>query len=57
MDTTSPEINIGAETVNLLVGNDYTEFGFSATDNYDGDITSKVTSTNNIDKIVLIKGL
>ncbi len=50
VDTTSPEINIGAETVNLLVGNDYTEFGFSASDNYDGDITSKVTSTNNIDK-------
>ncbi|MBQ1550603.1 MAG: DUF5011 domain-containing protein, partial [Bacilli bacterium] len=50
VDTTSPEISIGAETVNLLVGNDYTEFGFSASDNYDGDITSKVTSTNNIDK-------
>ena len=50
VDTTSPEINIGAETVNLLVGNNYTEFGFSASDNYDGDITSKVTSTNNIDK-------
>ena len=50
VDTTSPEINIGAETVNLLVGNDYTEIGFSATDNYDGDLTNKVTSTNNIDK-------
>lgn len=50
VDTTSPEINIGAENVNLLVGNDYTELGFSASDNYDGDITNKVTSTNNIDK-------
>ena len=49
VDTTSPEINIGADTVNLLVGNDYTEIGFSATDNYDGDLTDKVTSSNNID--------
>ena len=50
VDTTPPEINIGAESVNLFVGNDYTEIGFSANDNYDGDLTSKVTSTNNIDK-------
>ncbi len=50
VDTTPPEINIGAESVNLFVGNDYTEIGFSASDNYDGDLTSKVTSTNNIDK-------
>ncbi len=49
VDTTPPEINLGADAVNLFVGNDYTEIGFSATDNYDGDITSKVTSTNNID--------
>ena len=53
VDTTPPEINIGAESVNLLVGNDYTELGFSASDNYDGDITDKVKITNNVDNNIV----
>jgi hypothetical protein len=42
-DTTIPVINlIGSSTINLLVGDIYTELGATATDNVDGDITANI---------------
>ncbi len=49
VDTTNPEIKLEGEELTLIVGTEYKELGYSASDNYDGDITDKVTSTNNID--------
>lgn len=49
VDTTKPEITLSEENVNIVVGNEYVEPGYSAKDNYDGDITDKVEVTNNID--------
>jgi len=43
VDTTRPVIRLlGEDTVFLEVGTWYTEPGYTATDNYDGDITSRV---------------
>jgi hypothetical protein len=45
-DTTAPVITlIGASTINLNVGDTYTEQGATATDNYDGDITANIVIT------------
>ncbi|MBT8274425.1 MAG: DUF5011 domain-containing protein, partial [Bacteroidia bacterium] len=42
-DTTPPVINlIGASTINLTVGDSYTDQGATATDNVDGDITANI---------------
>ena len=42
-DTTIPVINlIGSSTVNLFVGDTYTEQGATASDNYDGDISANI---------------
>lgn len=50
VDTESPVIELsGNQTINLYVGDNYSEPGFKSIDNYDGDITAKVTITNNID--------
>ena len=49
IDTTKPTINLVSSDINLVVGSQYTEPGYSAKDNYDGDITSNVKVTNNID--------
>ncbi|MFC0603351.1 immunoglobulin-like domain-containing protein [Winogradskyella pulchriflava] len=49
-DTTPPVINlIGSSTVNLFVGDAYTEQGATATDNIDGDISSSIVITGNVD--------
>lgn len=42
-DTTAPVITLnGASTINLNIGDTYTEQGASATDNVDGDLTSSI---------------
>ncbi|WP_299112136.1 immunoglobulin-like domain-containing protein [uncultured Winogradskyella sp.] len=42
-DTTPPVITlIGASTIDLLIGDTYTEQGATATDNIDGDITANI---------------
>jgi len=42
-DTTAPVITLnGASTVNLNLGDTYTELGATATDNVDGDLTSSI---------------
>jgi len=42
-DTTAPVITLnGASTIDLTVGNTYTEQGATATDNVDGDLTSSI---------------
>ena len=49
VDKEKPTINLnGNVEVNLAVNGKYNEFGYEALDNYDGDITSKVEITNNI---------
>lgn len=51
VDTVKPTIElVGDSIVKVNVDNDYVEPGFKALDNYDGDITSLVETTNNIDK-------
>lgn len=50
VDTTKPEIAlVGNTTVSLKVGESYVEPGFTATDNYDGDLTDKVKVKENVD--------
>ena len=54
VDTTSPKIEIvGDKTIYSNYGDKYEEPGYKATDNYDLDITDKVTITGNVntDKI------
>lgn len=42
-DTTPPVITLnGSATINLIVGQTYTELGATATDNMDGDLTSSI---------------
>ena len=48
-DNISPEIKLVGENVSFYVGENYKEPGYNASDNYDGDITSNVKVTNNID--------
>lgn len=49
-DKTLPEITlIGDDSINVLLGKNYEELGYKATDNIDGDITKNVEVTNNID--------
>ncbi len=49
-DTTKPVITLnGSQTITLNVGSRYNEPGYSASDNYDGDITDKVIVENNVD--------
>ena len=50
IDTTSPEITLKDADIEIYQNQDYNEPGFSATDNYDKDITSKVQIDNPIDK-------
>ncbi len=50
VDTTAPVIALsGDNPMTLEVGNWYVEPGYSATDNYDGDITSRVFVTGSVD--------
>jgi hypothetical protein len=49
-DTTRPVITLlGSATVNLSVGASYTDAGATATDNVDGDITSRIVRTGTVD--------
>ena len=50
VDKTAPELNLSGEDVSIIVGNDYKDPGYEAKDNYDGVITDKVKTTNNINK-------
>lgn len=50
VDKVAPELTLSGEDVSIIVGNDYNEPGYSAKDNYDGDLTEKVKATNNIKK-------
>ncbi len=49
VDTTKPEIILQGNEVTIYQNDTYNEPGYTATDNYDKDITSKVKVTNNID--------
>jgi len=50
VDSTSPVINLtGSTYYTAEVGYDWTEPGFSASDNYDGDLTSAVVVTTTLD--------
>ena len=48
VDKTAPIITLVGENINVIIGQEYQEPGYSVLDNYDGDITVKVTVTNNI---------
>ena len=49
-DTTAPVITlIGSSTINLTVGDTYTDAGVTATDDVDGDLTSSITSSGAVD--------
>ncbi|MGB1501570.1 MAG: immunoglobulin-like domain-containing protein, partial [Flavobacteriaceae bacterium] len=50
VDTTAPVITLlGDTTVTIEVGTTYTDAGATATDNYDGDLTSSIAIVNNVD--------
>ena len=54
IDKVKPVITLkGSREVVVNLNEDYKEPGFTSTDNYDGDITSKVKATNNINKEVV----
>ena len=49
-DTTIPVISLnGNATINLNVGDTYTELGATATDNIDGDITANISISGTVD--------
>ena len=48
-DEEKPIINLnGGNEITIYLGNDYTEYGYTASDNCDGDITNKVIVTGNV---------
>ena len=49
LDKEVPSIELTGEEVIITEGEKYTELGYKANDNYDGDITNKVEISNNID--------
>ena len=50
VDTTIPVITLlGDDPVTIEVGDTYTDAGATATDNYDGDITSSIETVSNVD--------
>lgn len=52
IDDKAPEIKLLGNSVSVVCpNNEYVEEGYSAIDNYDGDITEKVTILNNNDSI------
>ena len=49
-DTTAPVITLnGSSTINLTVGDSYTELGATATDDVDGDLTSSIVTSGTVD--------
>ena len=57
MDTQAPVISLSGDTeITIEAGSNYEEAGFSAVDNYDGDITDKVETSAEVDtytKVIL----
>ncbi|PHR70071.1 MAG: peptidase S8 [Lutibacter sp.] len=52
-DTTAPVITLtGASTINLNVGDSYTDQGATATDNVDGNLTSSIVTTGSVNTAV-----
>lgn len=49
IDNVNPEIKLTGSNISLYVGEKYNEPGYTASDNYDGDITKNVVTSNNID--------
>ena len=50
VDTTPPVISLlGSSTINLTVGNTFTDPGVTATDDVDGDLTSSITVSGSVD--------
>ena len=51
VDTQPPQLKlVGAQHYTMRVGQPYGELGCTAADNYDGDISSRVTVTSNLDR-------
>lgn len=49
VDTTAPVITmLGSSPIDINVGATYTDAGATALDNYDGNITGNITTTNNV---------
>ena len=49
-DTTAPVISLnGSSTINLTVGDSFTDPGATATDNVDGNLTSSIVVTGSVD--------
>ena len=49
-DTTAPVITLtGSSTINLTVGDTFTDPGATATDDVDGDLTSSITTSGSVD--------
>ena len=54
VDTTLPVITLlGEDPVTLEVGDTYTDAGATATDTYDGDVTSSIVTQSNVDTAVV----
>ena len=54
VDTTIPVITLlGDDLVTLEVGDTYIDAGATATDNYDGDITSSIVTISNVDTAII----
>ena len=49
VDSIKPEIKLTGGDTSIYIGDKYNELGYSAIDNYDGDITKNVLISNNID--------
>lgn len=49
IDTVSPELTLGDKEIYCTVNDKCDDITYKAIDNYDGDITSKVTKTSNVD--------
>ncbi|MFH1471102.1 MAG: immunoglobulin-like domain-containing protein, partial [Candidatus Micrarchaeota archaeon] len=50
VDTTKPVIILnGNSTVTVLINTNYTDAGATASDNYDGDLTAKIVSDDQVD--------
>jgi hypothetical protein len=48
-DTTAPVISLTGGNLTLTVGDTWSEPGYTATDNVDGDLTSQVVATGSVD--------
>ena len=54
VDTTLPVITLlGDDVVTLEVGDTYTDAGATATDNYDGDITSSIVTVSTVNTAIV----